>query len=150
MQPLLIVSGTVTGTAASVSRYIKKCLTDNFAVEITENPTIDLVTRFRDHKIVFCFSNTGEGELPETLRPFHGELIKSKAGLDGINYWLINLGDRQFTTFGQSGRTLDAALQRCGAKRKSDILLLDVFQDVYPAKVSSAWLMQQLEQESEG
>ncbi|GEM_PF-2660316 len=145
MQPLLIVSGSVTGTSASVSRYLKKCLSRDFSVEINESPTIKDVASYKDYKVVFCFSNTGHGELPESLRPFHQELMKEKSGLDGVKYWLINLGDRHFTTYGQSGRTLDAALQRCGAQRKSDILLLDVFADKYPAKVSFAWFMKQLQ-----
>ena len=145
MQPLLIVTGSVTGTSSSVGRYLKKSLSRDFAVEITDSPTIQDIASYRDDKIVFCFSNTGHGELPESLRPFHQELMQRKAGLEGVNYWLINLGDRHFTTFGQSGRTLDAALHRCGATRKSDILLLDVFKDIYPAKVSFAWFMKQLE-----
>ncbi|MEM0912275.1 MAG: flavodoxin domain-containing protein [Pseudomonadota bacterium] len=145
MQPLLIVTGSVTGTAASVGRYLKKSLSRDFDVAINCAPTIKDVAEYRDYKTIFCFSNTGHGELPESLRPFHQELTREHSGLDGVNYWLINLGDRHFTTYGKSGRTLDAALQRCSAHRKADILLLDVFKDIYPAKVSFAWFMKQLE-----
>lgn len=145
MQPLLIVTGSVTGTSESVGRYLKKHLSRDFDVEINDAPTVENVANYRDQKVIFCFSNTGQGELPETLRPFHQELMQKKSGLEGVEYWLINLGDRHFTTYGQSGRTLDAALQRCGAQRKADILLLDVFRDRYPAKVSFAWFMNQLQ-----
>lgn len=140
MNRLDIVVGTVTGTALSISRYLKKQLDGKLEVYVHEYPCFDDILSNNPSFLLFCVSNTGVGELPPSMRKMFVQLTEQKRDLSGIEYLLINLGDSSFKTFAQSGVTLNNALQQCNATNLDDTLVIDAMHDRYPRQTALDWL----------
>ncbi|MEO1237715.1 MAG: flavodoxin domain-containing protein, partial [Planctomycetota bacterium] len=68
---------------------------------------------------VFVVTSTyGYGDPPESARPFVDALQGDDApDLSGVRFAVFGLGDRSYPHFCQGGKTVDAALARCGAQR---------------------------------
>jgi flavodoxin len=145
MQTMHIVVGTVTGTAQSVASYIRKQLSGSFAIQLHEYPDLNDITIKPNQLIVFCVSNTGDGELPPSMRKVYVQLTEHEHDMSGHEYLLINFGDRSFRSYGKSGKILDSALKACGAKALDSRLTLDAMQDRYPRQDSLKWLKEKLE-----
>ena len=155
---LVIVIGSVTGTAEGTARYIAKNLPQYLGTDATTdshrllsaNATITLTTQPQVDELadasnasrlwLFCVSNTGQGVLPDHLHPFMVELSKTPHSLQHCHYLLINFGDSSFRTFGQSGRTLKQALYRKSANCLAEPLLIDAMRERYPKIAALKWL----------
>lgn len=68
-------------------------------------------------RALFVVSTFGEGEPPDDARRFVRRFMRTHAPtLDGLKFGVLALGDRQYKTFCEFGRTLDQWLQRRGAQ----------------------------------
>lgn len=68
-------------------------------------------------RALFVVSTFGEGEPPDDARRFVRHFMRSRApALQGLRFGVLALGDRQYKTFCEFGRTLDQWLQRHGAQ----------------------------------
>jgi sulfite reductase (NADPH) flavoprotein alpha-component len=77
--------------------------------------------------LTLVVSTHGEGEPPEDAEAFHEFLLSDKAPrLEQLQYAVFALGDSSYEHYCQTGRDLDAALERLGAKRVLDRVDADV------------------------
>ncbi len=139
-----IVIGTVTGTALSVGRFLKKQLAHKASVQIHEFPCLDEVLADEPDLIVFCVSNTGVGELPPSMKKFTVQLAEQNRNLNHLKYLIINLADSSFKSFAKSGETLDEALLETGATNLSERLIIDAMSDRYPRQSALKWIEKEL------
>lgn len=66
--------------------------------------------------VLFVVSTYGEGSAPDHALRFANERLANPAGLRGLRYGLLALGDRNYPAFCAFGRQLDAWLQASGAQ----------------------------------
>lgn len=78
------------------------------------------------------------------MRKVWVQLTEQDRDLSGHRYLIINLGDRSYREYGLSGKLLDNALKRCGARALSPRLTIDALQDNAPFEVVEHWLSEQL------
>jgi len=76
-------------------------------------------------KALFVVSTFGDGEPPDSARGFARKLLDSPLGLDGLNYALLALGDRQYEQFCGFARRLHQWLGNQGASSLFDPVEMD-------------------------
>ncbi|KXU38044.1 flavodoxin [Ventosimonas gracilis] len=76
-------------------------------------------------KALFVVSTFGDGEPPDSARGFARKLLDSPLGLDGLNYALLALGDRQYEQFCGFARRLHQWLGKQGASSLFDPVEMD-------------------------
>lgn len=140
MKRIDIVVGTVTGTALSISKYLKKQFDTRLNIQMHEYPDLDEILSKESSVLLFCISNTGVGELPPSLQKMYFQLTTQDRDLSKVQYLIINLGDSSFKSFAKSGETLNKALQACGAKPLDERLIIDAMTDRYPRQTALDWL----------
>ena len=125
MANIQIIIGSVMGTAFQVAETAQRYLEDRGHTVIL-NPAFqagDL--KNPDEILLVCTSNTGMGDLPDNIRPFHVHLINDLPPLFERRFALVNLGDSSYPNFAQAGKTLEHALQEVGAQPIQESLVMD-------------------------
>ena len=140
MPSIQILVGSVMGTAEQVAETIEPLLASQYSTSVSLEPAVDELTADEQDILLFCTSNTGAGELPDTLQTIYQTLQNGAVDLSGRHYGLINLGSSAFTTYGQAGRDLDTALSSCGAQRIGEVLTLDACSGNEPADEACQWV----------
>lgn len=141
MTNFTIIVGTVMGTAQEVAEFAKTQLAaqnHSATIHMTFNPSI-LNTDDNDILLV-CTSNTGMGDLPENIRPFHQHLTHDFPRIAGKPYAIINLGDSSYPNFAEAGYTIEHALNDIGASPIIEMLILDASKSDDNNADVSAWL----------
>lgn len=141
---LHIISGSVTGTALQVSRYLRDNLRSKLTVILHEYPDLNDIIKVPEQLLVFCVSNTGAGELPPVMRKVWVQLTEQDRDMSGHEYLIINFGDRSYREYGLSGKLLDDALKKCGATRLSPRMTIDALVNDVPGERCLRWLMKEL------
>lgn len=121
-----VLYGTVTGNAEEIARRIfalvpSKNLQPGSICGLADFGDIPAFVKPADHLntySVIVVSTTGDGDPPETIRPFM-RLIRSKdkSRLTGLNYAVLGLGDTNYENFCRTGKRIDAGLSKLGAQR---------------------------------
>lgn len=121
-----VLYGSVTGNAEEIARGIHsllpekglrqgviRCLSDHAHVPAFVKPTEHSHTYN-----VIIVSTTGEGDPPDTIRPFMRLMrSKDKSRLQGLNYTVLALGDTNYENFCKTGKRVDTTLPKLGAVR---------------------------------
>jgi len=69
MRKIQFIVGTVMGTAQRLAEYLQKQLSGHYAIDVNLNPSIEDLTRDENELLIFCTSNTGNGDLPDNINP---------------------------------------------------------------------------------
>ena len=121
-----VLYGTVTGNAEEIARRIHlhlsslpvaqgllRCLSDYKDIPAFVNPA-----SHRNAYNIIVVSTTGDGDPPETIRPFMRLIRKKEANkMKGLNFAVLALGDTNYENFCNTGKRIDAALAKMGASR---------------------------------
>lgn len=123
--PINVLYGTVTGNAEEIARRIHNELPDHHLEQ-------GLLCGLEDYSKLPCFnqggtpayvvivvSTTGDGDPPETIRPFM-RLIRKKNQdklLQNVRFAVLALGDTNYENFCNTGKRVDNALPKLGATR---------------------------------
>src|SRR4051812_3988008 len=138
---LIILVGTMTGTAQSVAQELELALED-------EQTRIKVVPMDGLHAGVFsagglfliCSSTYGQGEFPDTARALYESLQSARPDLARVSYGVIALGDRTYNdTFCNGGRRFDQVLAELGARRVGEPMLHDASAGTMPEEVATGW-----------
>lgn len=142
MLQLLIVSGSVYGTATVVAEDLKIFLEksghvvthqDGGNCRILEDTSFDLA--------IICTSTTGSGDIPANLGTFYEELVSAPPRVTELRYTVIALGDSSYgDTFCGAGLTIDQALQDIGAQQIIAPLMIDAIEDHSPEDTAIEWV----------
>lgn len=119
-----VLYGTVTGNAEEIGRRIHnhllqtklqqgliRCLSDYADIPCFSTPSLPAYN-------VIVVSTTGDGDPPETIRPFM-KLLRKKdpSKLSGLQFCVLALGDTNYENFCRTGKRIDTALPKLGAER---------------------------------
>ncbi len=141
MKHIQILIGSEMGTAEMVAEAIKETLAEvDYIVMLNTYAKACDVTNSPEDILLICTSNTGAGDLPGNIQPFYLQLLQDFPAIAGRQYGVINLGDSSYTTFGEAGRNIDAAMADIGAVRIGEPLVLDACSGIDPIQAANTWV----------
>lgn len=116
-EPLLLGFASQAGFARELAWQTAGSLkAAGIAVDVQPLERLDRDTLGRARRALFVVSTFGEGEPPDAARSFARRLMSDGASLANLRFGVLALGDRQYKTFCEFGRTLDRWLHRQGAQ----------------------------------
>ena len=118
-RPLLILFGSQTGTAEEVAdRLAAESLRWHFAPRVVPMEEYD-VARLPGEPFVVCVaSTTGEGEVPDGMRPLWSFLLRRDlppGSLRGVRHAVFGLGDSSYAKFNFAAKRLARRLAQLGS-----------------------------------
>lgn len=143
MRSIQIIVGSEMGTAEMVADSIKETLAPlEYKISINLQAQAEHLLNHPEDILLICTSNTGAGDLPDSIQPLYHELTTSFPKLAGRRYGLINLGDSSYMTFAEAGLHIDVAMSEVGAVRIGEPLVLDATSGLDPCEEAQAWVKQ--------
>lgn len=133
--PVLILYGTVTGTAESLAHKMASRLRRRGVAALVRDmahcqPSI----LTQANRVLIVISTYGDGEPPEDTATFYEAIVNGNGlNLSGLQFSVLALGNTTFDHFCRCGKELDKALERHGATRIYPRVDCDVDYDL-PAK----------------
>lgn len=141
LQRLHLLVITMTGTAQFLAEDLMPRLAAQFDVRLHLAEDVDASVFQGDVPLIVFSSTYGKGEVPDPGKPLYQALLALDAGLEGLRYGVVALGDSIYTqTFANGGRLWDQALDAHGAVRLTPMLVLDSSASGDPADALNAWL----------
>ena len=143
---LVILIGSMTGTAACVAQAIQMDLADlEVAVELIPMDRLDIGIfggpDSEDSFYIVCTSTYGTGDVPDNAQALYDSLALEPRFLGHVRYGVIALGDSysHAQTFCFGGKLFDERLQDLGAHRVGEIYCLDSALEAQPEVPAVAW-----------
>jgi len=140
MSNISIIIGTMLGASEYVADRLTELLEQQHRV--TNHLTPDL-SQFDTHKAqtwIICTSTHGAGDFPDNIVNFVESLIEQAPDLSNIRYAVCGLGDSNYDTFCEAGKTIDQLLNKLGANRLIEPLFVDVSLGELPEDDAQIWL----------
>ena len=117
-------SGTGEGLARKVMKDLKA---KGHTATLTSLDAFTPAALAKEEHAIIIASTYGEGEPPESVRPFYDQLcLDSAPRFEKLSYTVLALGDKNYEQFCKFGVDLDERLQVLGANRISDRVDCDV------------------------
>lgn len=140
-----IFVGTVYGNAQFIAEEAIPLLSaKGHQVYLYDQPTWHQWSDSKLETHLIITSTTGQGDLPENIRPLYYDM-ESKGGYQPtVRYALIALGDSSYPDFCQAGKIFDTLLQSQQAQRILDVLWIDGSEVAEPECVARPWIQQNL------
>lgn len=130
----------MTGTAEMLAEDMRDSV-QNHTVELllAERTTVDRVGSAEF--LVVVSSTYGSGEVPEPAKPLFAALDAHPVRLSHVQYGVVALGDLSLyaPTFANGGRQWDALLEKKGARRATDTLIIDCSSAESMSEPATAW-----------
>lgn len=106
-----------TGTGEGLARkLVKELKAEGYVTTISSLDASTPAALAREEYAVIIASTYGEGEPPESVRPFYDQLCMATAPrLEKLAYTVFALGDKTYEQFCKFGTDLDARLEALGA-----------------------------------
>jgi MioC protein len=140
--PLLILVGTMTGTAEMVADEMSEALRElglENVVKPMDGILADVFVPGRPYLIVS--STYGQGDVPDNALSLYNDLCERKPDLTGIRYGVFSLGDRTYAeTFNRGGKRFDEILSQCGAARIGEVFTHDASAGTVPEEEGVKWV----------
>lgn len=122
--PIHVLYGTVTGNAEVIARRIHdelptRSLPQGSMLCLADYAKLPCFSPGGERAyVVIVVSTTGDGDPPETIRPFMRLLRKKEPGLlKQLSFTVLALGDTNYENFCATGKRVDSALAKLGAER---------------------------------
>ena len=123
---LLVAYASQTGTAEQLARQTAQSLQQaGMAVRLAELGSLDSDALARARRVLFVVSTTGEGDAPDSAARFASQVMRVALSLDGLQFGLLALGDRDYEDFCGFGRQLQHWLLQSGANTLFDPVEVD-------------------------
>ncbi len=137
---LTVLYGTESGNSEVLAdRTVKAAKKRGFQAvmkNMSDFATADLA---KASNLLLIVSTWGDGEPPETATSFYKDFMASEASLASVKFSVCALGDTSYEKFCQTGKDLDAKLEKLGATRVAARVDCDVdYEDSYATWLESA------------
>ena len=122
---MLVVHASQTGNAERIARLSAAAFP---GATVAALATLDLAALRSARRALFVVATYGEGHAPDRARKFEATAMTEPAeldGLDGLDYAVLALGDREYPDFCAFGHRVDAWLHASGGRRIFDRVDLD-------------------------
>lgn len=141
MTPIHFIVGTMLGSSEYVADHLATLLPN------TCNTTQHLTPDLTDFDLslpqtwIICTSTHGAGDFPDNIQSFI-EQLNDQPILNNIDYAVCALGDTNYDTFCQAGKTIDKKMADLGANSLTTIALIDVSLGDIPEEKAEIWFDQ--------
>ena len=123
---ILVVHASQTGIAEDLARRTaEKLIAGGRDASVVDIASVDDARLAAQQTALFVASTTGEGDPPDSASRFALREMAEPAGLSGLQYAVLALGDRGYADYCGFGRRLDAWLAASGASALFDRLDVD-------------------------
>ncbi len=135
---LTVLYGTESGNSESLAdRAVKEAKKRGFKAVMKNMSDLTPAELAKVSNLLVIVSTWGDGDPPETATPFYKELMASETSLEGVRFSVCALGDTSYEKFCQTGKDIDAHLEKLGAQRVTDRQDCDVdYEDAFTAWLS--------------
>ncbi|MCE2028106.1 flavodoxin domain-containing protein [Sessilibacter corallicola] len=142
MSSVLVVYGSVSGTAAIVAEEIVRELTEkDFQTELSDSS--DVYTKIPNYDLVLVVtSTTGAGNFPDNIDGFYQELFQNKNNqrLTETQFSVLALGDTSFTTtYCRAGELFHDVFIQSGSDPILECFKLDACEVMDPVGAGIEW-----------
>ena len=125
-----VLYGTESGNCEELAvDLMKTAKKSGFKAQITNMAETNVAALKEAETLLVVVSTWGEGEPPETAETFYNELMSTDLSLAGLEFAVCALGDTSYEQFCQTGKDVDARLEKLGAKRIAERVDCDVDYD---------------------
>ncbi|MEK9496680.1 flavodoxin [Photorhabdus sp. P32] len=143
MAKIGIFVGTVYGNALAVAEEAQQILEQQgHDIEVFEEGELEQWQSYLDNTVLVITSTTGQGDLPDNIRPLYYALRDELGYQPELRYGVIALGDSSYESFCGGGRTFDELLQEQGAIRIGEVLMVDAVEEAEPEVFAQSWIKQ--------
>jgi sulfite reductase (NADPH) flavoprotein alpha-component len=134
---LTVVYGTESGNSETLAdRTVKEAKKRGFKAVMKNMSEISPADLAKASNLLVIVSTWGDGEPPETATAFYKEFMVADLSLADVRFSVLALGDTSYEKFCQTGKDIDARLEKLGAQRVSPRIDCDVdYEENY-----SSWL----------
>lgn len=118
---LTVLYGTESGNSEVLAdRTAKEAKKRGFQAVVKSMADTKPAELAKATNLLVIVSTWGDGEPPEGATTFYKELMSGELALSGVSYSVCALGDTSYEKFCQTGKDIDARLEKFGAKRISE------------------------------
>ncbi len=89
---------------------------------------------------LFCTSTHGAGDFPENIENFIHDLKADVQHFNDLPFLVIAVGDSNYDTFCQAGKTLQNIMLEKKCKKISDLYIIDMIDVDDPEKAAASWI----------
>ena len=141
MKPIHFIVGTMLGSSEYVADHLATLVPDDREVNQHLSPDLNDFDLTIPQTWILCTSTHGAGDFPDNILNFIDQLA-IQTNLKHIDYAVCALGDTNYDTFCQAGKTVDKMLKERGAKQIIDSLNIDVSTGEIPEDHAQHWFEQ--------
>ena len=141
MKPIHFIVGTMLGSSEYVADHLATLVLDDREVNQHLAPDLNDFDLTIPQTWILCTSTHGAGEFPDNILNFIDQLA-IQTNLKHIDYAVCALGDTNYDTFCQAGKTVDKMLKDRGAKQITNSLNIDVSTGEIPEDHAQSWFEQ--------
>jgi sulfite reductase (NADPH) flavoprotein alpha-component len=140
-QPVTVLYGTESGNSEALAGQLaKQAKQKGYKPQLLNMSDATLANVKDAQRLLVVVSTWGDGEPPESSEAFYNELMEADIALDGVEFSVCALGDTSYDLFCQTGKELDARLEKLGAKRLVDRVDCDLeFDEPFSNWSQSIW-----------
>lgn len=141
MAKIGIFVGSVYGNAQMVAEEAQRLLQQQgHTVELFDEPILTDWEAYQQECVLIITSTTGQGDLPDTIRPLFESLQSANHHYPALHYGLIALGDRSYEYFCGAGHRFDDLMQQLGAQQVGELLEIDAAEVEEPEIYARPWI----------
>ena len=139
---IVILSGSVYGTAEEVARHAERLLKEaGFQAWHDSRATLTDVLAFAPEAFLVVTSTTGMGELPDNLQPLYYAIRDQLPAWSGKPGAVIALGDSSYgDTYCGGGEQVRELYGELGVREVLPMLRVDASESVTPEQDAEPWL----------
>lgn len=140
-QPVTVLYGTESGNSEALAGQLAKQAKQKGYKPQLLNMADATIANIKDaQRLLVVVSTWGDGEPPESSEAFYNELMEADIALDNVEFSVCALGDTSYDLFCQTGKDVDARLEKLGAKRVVDRVDCDLeFDEPFSNWSQSIW-----------
>ena len=140
-QSITVLYGTESGNSeALASQLVSQAKQKGYRPRLLNMADATLANLGEAERLLVVVSTWGDGEPPESSEAFYNELMEGELALGGVEFSVCALGDTSYDLFCQTGKDIDARLEKLGAKRVVDRVDCDLeFDEAFAAWSHSVW-----------
>ena len=137
---LAVLYGTESGNSEILAdRAVKAAKKKGFQAVMKNMSDISPGDLAKLSNLLVIVSTWGDGEPPETATAFYKEFMTAETSLANLRFSVCALGDTSYEKFCQTGKDVDARLEKLGATRVLDRVDCDLdFEEPYAAWLQGA------------
>ena len=137
---LTVVYGTESGNSETLAdRAVKEAKKRGFQAVMKNMSDIQPADLSKIANLLVIVSTWGDGEPPETATAFYKEFMSADLALGSVRYSVLALGDTAYEKICQTGKDVDARLEKLGATRVNPRTDCDVdYEEGYAAWIDAA------------